>query len=161
MVEIGGFARPRYAAVKDVFAGHFDAGQELGARFTLTEAGETVVDLWAGHADLKGTKPFDERTLTQVFSTTKALAALLIARLVDAGRLAYDQRIAEVWPQFAQSGKSAITVGQAMSHQAGLVGLAGPFEPFEWFDWARIWRLGTRATSSARISVWRETGTRK
>jgi CubicO group peptidase (beta-lactamase class C family) len=137
MVDIGGFASPRYGAVLDVFASHFAAGQELGARFTLVEAGEIVVDLWAGHADLKQTRPFDERTLTQIFSTTKAIAALLVARLVDAGRLGYGQRVVEVWPEFGQSGKAAITVGQALSHQAGLAGLPGPFEPFEWFDWEK------------------------
>lgn len=138
MAQIGGFADPRFSAVADVFARHFDEGLELGARFTLMLEGETVVDLWAGHADRAGTRPFDERTLTQVFSTTKAVAALLIARLVDAGRLRYGQRVAEVWPEFAQAGKAGVTVEQALSHQAGLCGLQGPFEPFEWFNWHAI-----------------------
>jgi CubicO group peptidase (beta-lactamase class C family) len=137
MVEIGGFAQPRYSAVKDVFARHFDEGLELGARFTLIQDGVAVVDLWGGVADRATGTAFDETTLTQVFSTTKAVAALLIARLVDAGRLSYGQRVAEVWPEFAQSGKGRITVEQALSHQAGLCGLPGPFEPFEWFDWTR------------------------
>ena len=48
-------------------------------------------------------------------STTKALAALMLARLVDQGRLAYDQPVADVWPEFAQAGKAAITVEQALS----------------------------------------------
>ena len=138
MVEIGGFAGPRFGAVKDVFAGHFEAGQELGARFSLVLDGELAVDIWAGTADRAGKIPFDDRTLTQVFSTTKAVAALLIARLVDQGRLAYGQRVAEVWPEFAQAGKAAITIEQALSHQAGLCGLPGPFEPFEWFNWEGI-----------------------
>jgi len=60
MVEIGGHAAPRFAAVKDAFAANFEAGLELGARFTLVEAGETVVDLWAGHADRGRSRPFDE-----------------------------------------------------------------------------------------------------
>ena len=99
MVEIAGFAPARFAAVKDAFAANFDAGEELGARFTLVEAGEVVLDLWAGHADRKRTRAFDEHTLTTIFSTTKAVAALMIARLVDAGRLAYDQTVASVWPE--------------------------------------------------------------
>ena len=87
MVEIAGLAPTRFAAVKDAFAASFEAGEELGARFTLVEAGETVLDIWAGHADRDRTRPFDADTLTPIFSTTKAIAALLIARLVDAGRL--------------------------------------------------------------------------
>ncbi|UTP39524.1 beta-lactamase family protein [Phenylobacterium sp. LH3H17] len=138
MVEIHGFAGEGFDAVRDAFAANFESGQELGARFTLVRAGETVVDLWAGHADRKRTQPFDENTLTPVFSTTKAMAALLIARLVDAGKLRYDQPVAEVWPQFVEAGKAAITVEQVMSHQAGLSGFPDEMDPALWFDWDAI-----------------------
>lgn len=138
MVEISGFAPPRFAAVKDAFAANFEAGEELGARFTLVEAGEVVLDLWAGHADRKRTRAFDENTLACVFSTTKALAALLVARAVDAGKLAYDQKVADLWPEFAQAGKGDITVEQALSHQAGLPGFLEPMEPSLWVEWDAI-----------------------
>jgi len=138
MVEIAGHAPPRFAAVKDAFAASFDAGEELGARFTLVEGGEVVLDLWAGHADRAKTRPFDERTLTPIFSTTKAIAALLMARLVDAGKLDYLQTVASVWPEFAQAGKAAITVEQVLSHQEGLSGFPEPMDPALWFDWDAI-----------------------
>jgi CubicO group peptidase (beta-lactamase class C family) len=153
MVEIAGLAPARFAAVKDAFAANFEAGDELGARFTLVEAGETVLDIWAGFADRGRSKPFDDTTLTPIFSTTKAVAALLIARLVDQGKLDYAQTVASVWPEFAQAGKAAITVEQVLSHQAGLSGFLEPMEPSAWFDWdaicaklaamAPIWPPGT------------------
>jgi CubicO group peptidase (beta-lactamase class C family) len=138
MVEIAGLAPPRFAAVKDAFAANFAAGEELGARFTLVQAGEVVLDIWAGHADRAGTKPFGPKTLVPIFSTTKAIAALLVARLVDQGKLAYDQTVASVWPEFAQAGKGQVTVEQALSHQAGLSGFPEPMDPAEWFDWDAI-----------------------
>ncbi|THD74237.1 MAG: class A beta-lactamase-related serine hydrolase [Phenylobacterium sp.] len=138
MVEISGTAPPRFAAVKDAFAANFEAGLELGARFTLVQAGETVLDIWAGHADRAKTRAFDQRTLTPIFSTGKAVVALLIARLVDETKLAYDQTVASVWPEFAQAGKGAITIEQLLSHQAGLSGFPDPMEPSEWFDWDAI-----------------------
>ncbi len=138
MVEIHGSASPRFAPVREAFAANFEAGEELGARFTVVQAGETVVDLWAGFADRARTKPFDARTLVPVFSTTKALAALLIARLVDQGKLRYDQPVADVWPEFAANGKGAITVEQVMSHQEGLSGFPEEIEPSLWFDWDAI-----------------------
>lgn len=138
MVEISGFSEPRFAAVKDAMAANFAAGKELGCRFTLVQGGETVVDLWGGFADRARTRSFDQRTLTPVFSTTKAVAALLIARLVDQGKLAYDQTVASVWPEFAQAGKGAITVEQVMSHQEGLSGFPDKMDPAEWFDWDGI-----------------------
>jgi CubicO group peptidase (beta-lactamase class C family) len=138
MVEISGFAPPRFSKVRDAFAANFDEGLELGARFTLVEAGEVVLDLWAGFADRKQTKPFDTKTLAPIFSTGKAIAALLIARLVDQGKLDYAQTVASVWPEFGEAGKAAITIEQVMSHQEGLSGFPEPMDPAEWFDWDAI-----------------------
>ena len=153
MVEIAGSATARFAAVRDAFAANFEAGEELGARFTLVEAGEIVLDIWAGWADRARSKPFDDKTLTPVFSTTKAIAALLIARLVDQGKLDYRQAVASVWPEFAANGKASITIEQIMSHQEGLSGFPEQMDPAVWFDWdaicarlaamAPIWPLGT------------------
>jgi CubicO group peptidase (beta-lactamase class C family) len=141
------------APVMEAFAASFAAGEELGARFTLAVEGEAVVDLWAGWADRAEARPFDARTLVPVFSTTKAFAAILIARLVDQGRLSYGQTVASVWPEFGQAGKDKITVAEAMSHQAGLPGFLEEMDPALWFDWdaicaklaalAPIWPPGT------------------
>ena len=136
--EIHGVCPDRFAAVRAAFEANFATGQELGARFALVQAGELVVDLWAGFADRTRTKPFDDKTLTPVFSTTKAIAALLIARLVDQGKLAYDQPVADVWPEFGAAGKEAITIEQVMSHQEGLSGFPDEMEPALWFDWDAI-----------------------
>ena len=137
-VELQGFAPPRLAAVKDAFAESFDTGVELGARFTLVEAGETVLDLWGGVADRRVGTPWTAETLAPVFSVTKAVGALMIARLVDGGRIAYDQPVADLWPEFGQAGKAAITIEQVLSHQAGLPGFPEPMDPGLWTDWDAI-----------------------
>ena len=135
MTEIHGVCPPAFAAVREAFAANFAEGEELGARFSLALAGEIVVDLWAGTADRSGSGAFDQNTLTPVFSTTKAVAALMVARLVSQGRLDYATPVAEIWPDFAQAGKGAVTVEQALSHQAGLAGFVEPIDPALWFDW--------------------------
>ena len=132
--DVHGICPDRFSRVAEVFRANFAAGHELGARFSLALEGEIVVDLMGGFADRAQTKAFDERTLTPVFSTTKALASLMIARLVDAGALGYGQRMAEIWPEFAQAGKAGLTVEQVLSHQAGLSGFPEPMEPALWFD---------------------------
>jgi CubicO group peptidase (beta-lactamase class C family) len=136
--EVRGVCPPEFAPVRQAFEANFDDGAELGARFSLALEGEIVVDLMGGFADRGETRPFDERTLTAVFSTTKALAALMVARLADQGRLDYDQPVSDVWPQFAAAGKADVTIGQALSHQAGLCGFLEPMEPKLWFDWPAI-----------------------
>ena len=137
-IIIQGHAPDRFAALRTAFADSFAQGLELGARITVVERGEVVADLWGGFADRARTLPFGPDTLTPVFSTTKAVAATLIARLVDTGRLSYDHPVAEVWPEFAAGGKAAVTVGQVMSHQAGLSGFPDRMEPTDWFDWDLI-----------------------
>jgi CubicO group peptidase (beta-lactamase class C family) len=138
MTDITGVAPERFARVKDAFAANFAEGSELGARFTVAIDGEVVIDLIGGWADRTKTRPYGPDTLTPVFSTGKAVMALLIARLVEQGRLDYDQRVAEVWPAFGQAGKDRITVGQLMSHQAGLPGFAREQDPSIWFDRERV-----------------------
>jgi CubicO group peptidase (beta-lactamase class C family) len=135
---IDGICPPAFSGVREVFKRQFDEGLELGARFTFVVEGQVFVDLWGGLADKAHTRAFDEMTLTPVFSSSKAVAALMVARLVDQGRLSYDQTVASVWPEFAQAGKGDITVGQALSHQAGLPGLTEPMDAAEWFDWDAI-----------------------
>jgi CubicO group peptidase (beta-lactamase class C family) len=136
--EIHGLCAPGFTALRDEFAANFAEDREIGARFALAVDGVIVADLWAGYADRAKTQPFNAQTLAPVFSTTKAVAALMIARLVDQGALAYDQPVAEIWPAFAQAGKAAITVEQVLSHQAGLSGLTEPMDPALWFDWDAI-----------------------
>jgi predicted enzyme related to lactoylglutathione lyase len=43
--------------------------------------------------------------------------------LVAAGRLDYDLRLAETWPEFAMNGKGEVTVRHVLMHQAGVPGL--------------------------------------
>lgn len=140
MADLGGFAAPRFARLKDAFAASFDDRAELGARVTVTLDGEVVADLWGGSAERAGTRPFDDTTLPPVFSTGKAIIALLIARLVDQGRLSYDRRVADLWPEFGRAGKAGVTVGQLLSHQAGLPGLGRDVDPSFWYDREQVLR---------------------
>jgi CubicO group peptidase (beta-lactamase class C family) len=136
MTDIHGLCPPEFDAVRAAFTANM--AEELGARFSLAVEGEVVVDLYAGHADRKQTTPFGPDTLTPVFSTTKAIASILIARLVEQGKLSWGQRVAEVWPEFAAAGKENVTVEQVMSHQAGLSGFPEEMDQTLWFDWDAI-----------------------
>ncbi len=133
--DIHGVCPDRFSAVREAFTANFTSDQELGARFSAVLDGEVVIDLWAGWADRDKTRAFDETTLAPVFSTGKAVVAIMMARLVGQGLLAYDQFVAEVWPEFAHAGKAAITVEQCLSHADGLAAFVDPVDPQIWFDW--------------------------
>lgn len=119
---LAGEAAPGFGAVADAFANNFRLEGEIGASFCVFKDGQKVVDLWGGHADGARTRPWERDTLVNVWSTTKGVMALCVARLNDQGLLANDRRVADYWPEFGANGKGDVTVAQLFSHQAGLCG---------------------------------------
>jgi CubicO group peptidase (beta-lactamase class C family) len=148
-ISLEGFADPRFAAARDAFAALFDEELETGAAFALEVGGARVIDLWAGAASRETGAPWARDTLVPVFSTTKALTALVMAWLVEQGALDYEQTVASLWPEFAQNGKAEITVAQALSHQAGLPGFRDEIQQSDWFD-----REGIAARLAAMAPMW-------
>jgi CubicO group peptidase (beta-lactamase class C family) len=86
------------------------------------------VDLWGGHADTRGRRPWREDTLVLVYSTSKGLAAMCLALAHSRGLLDYDEHVASYWPEFAAAGKEHVTVRQLLAHQAGLCALDDPID---------------------------------
>jgi len=137
-MTIHGSVAPGLEPVREAFAANFERTgdyAEVGAALCVYRHGEKVVDLWGGHADAARARPWQADTLVNVWSSTKTATAVAVARCVDAGLIAYDQPVAEVWPEFAQAGKSAVTIAQVMSHQAGLPGFVEPTILDDFYDW--------------------------
>lgn len=152
-VPIAGVCPPRFDPVREAFAANFAEGKEIGAAFALAVEGDVVIDLTGGFADRARQRPWTANTLAPIFSTTKALVSLMLAKAVGEGALDYEQPVVELWPEFGQAGKAALTVEQVLSHQAGLVGFAEAIDPELWYDWdavcarmakaAPLWAPGT------------------
>jgi CubicO group peptidase (beta-lactamase class C family) len=136
--QIQGECAGRFSAVREAFTKSFAAGREVGASFAATLDGERVVDLWGGHADAARTRPWQRDTLVNVFSTTKAMAALCLHLLADRGKLDLDAPVARYWPEFAQGGKQSIPVHWLLSHRAGLAALRPRLPTEALFDWQRM-----------------------
>lgn len=98
--------------------------------------------------------PWQRDTLVNFYSAGKALAATLALRAVDAGIVALDTSVAEVWPEFAQHGKHVATVRQALCHEAAVPAIREPLTDDDLFDWSTMtsavaatepwWPIGTR-----------------
>ena len=127
------FVAPGFEPVLAAFEANFAEDLELGAGFCAILNHEVVVDLTGGWADRAKTTRFDGQTLTPVYSTTKPIAAMVLARLQDRGALAFDDPIGNLWPEFTAHGKD-VTIAQALSHQAGVPGFVDPIDPALWLD---------------------------
>ena len=117
---IGGDVDEGYGRVADAFRRNFSSGKETGAAVAVYRGGRKVVDLWGGFRNGHTRAPWQKDTIVNVFSTTKGVSSLAVAVAASRGLIDYDAAVADYWPEFAQSGKGAITVRQLLGHQAGL-----------------------------------------
>ncbi|HEY5646283.1 MAG TPA: serine hydrolase domain-containing protein [Pseudomonadales bacterium] len=134
-MEIHGYCDERFAPVREAFEENFRARGDVGACFAATLEGEYVVDLWGGHVDAACTRPWQEDTIINVYSTTKTMTFLSALMLADRGELDLEAPVASYWPEFAAGGKSGVRVKHFLSHSAGLPGFSGPRTPAELYDW--------------------------
>lgn len=121
-MDIHGFCDERFAKVRDAFERNFTEFGDVGATFAATVEGEFVVDLWAGHADKARTRPWQEDTIVNVYSTTKTMSFLCAFVLADRGQLDFNAKVTDYWPEYGQNGKQATEVRHFMSHSAAVPG---------------------------------------
>ena len=134
-MNVEGFAAPGFDAVRDAFVANLESRDDIGAGVAVFHRGQLVVDLTGGWRDNAGTIPYTPDTLQLVFSTTKGVVATAVAMCVERGLFDYDDLVSHIWPNFAQAGKSDVTVAQLLSHQAGLYTVDGPLEFDNVLDW--------------------------
>ncbi|HEY3330611.1 MAG TPA: serine hydrolase domain-containing protein [Capsulimonadaceae bacterium] len=97
-----------------------DDGYELGVQAAVYLRGELVADVCVGTVSSHSSLSVQPDTVFPVCSTGKGILATLAHILAERGVIDYIAPVADYWPEFGVNGKAAITVAQAMSHQAGI-----------------------------------------
>jgi CubicO group peptidase (beta-lactamase class C family) len=153
-MNIAGTCDDQYIGVREAFERNFAENGDVGASVCVTVDGSPVVDLWGGVADPATERAWERDTLGVVWSCTKGATALCAHVLVARGLLTLDDRVCDHWPEFAGSGKEAITVRMLLAHQAGLPAFDDAIPADGYRDWDLIvdrlarqqpmWEPGTR-----------------
>lgn len=151
---VSGSCHPDFHAVREAFVENFASRGEVGAGVCVLRDGEVVVDLVGGWRDGARTQPWEPDTIVDFYSVGKALVALSLLQLVDAGQLDLDQPIASVWPEFAAGGKSSATIRHALCHRAGVPAIHEPLTNDDLWAWDRM------TAALAATDSWWEPGTR-
>ncbi|WP_233995763.1 serine hydrolase [Erythrobacter sp. SD-21] len=112
-----------FEAVVPAFSTALEARSALGASCTIYHRGQKVVDLHGGWKTKDRTRGWDSDTATLVYSLTKGLTAIAAAVAVSRGLFSYEERVADIWPEFAAQGKDRMSVGEALSEQGGLAAI--------------------------------------
>lgn len=153
-MDVQGYCDERFAGVADEFECNFVQRGEVGASFAVTVGGETVVDVWGGHADAERARPWEKDTITVVMSSIKGATVLAAHLLTVGGDLDFDEPVATYWPEFAAKGKQGVLVRHLLNHQAGLPAWTDPLPDGAFSDWELVcerlaaqptmWEPGTR-----------------
>ncbi len=131
MADLQGSYDELFAAAPTVLAKLLDDG-DVGGSVAVFVDGQPVADVWGGFADPQRTKPWQQDTITSVFSVTKTMTALCALILADRGQLDLDAPVGRYWPEFATAGQSQgqgkdkVLVRHLLSHTAGLPDWTGP-----------------------------------
>ncbi|MAG64583.1 MAG: esterase [Pseudomonadales bacterium] len=139
-IRIGGVGHEQFPALREAFEENFIDRGEVGASVAVTQNNRLVASFWGGYKHDPGaagdtkSEQWQKDTLVNVWSTTKGVAAVCAAMLVERGKIGFNTPLAEFWPAFAEKEKRAVTLASLLSHQAGLCGFRQPVSPEHFYD---------------------------
>lgn len=106
-------------AIDHIFAG-INSTREPGAAVLVIRNGVTIFERGYGVSDLRSLHKIDAQTNFRLASCTKQFTATAIMLLVHDGKLHYEDRLTDVFPDFPEYGKS-ITIRNLLNHTSGLL----------------------------------------
>lgn len=101
-----------------LFSGLISDG-EPGAAVLVVKDGAVVFERGYGVADLRTRRRIDYRTNFRLASVTKQFTAAAVMLLVRDGKLQYEDRLTDIFPDFPEYGR-AITISHLLNHTSGL-----------------------------------------
>lgn len=119
-LEVQGQVAPGYEGVAEAFRNGLEDTERSGAALSIWRDGIEVVNVWAGTANGNEARAWAPDTTNVVFSCSKGLSAILLARLHEQGRLNLLEPIRELWPEFDAFGKGALSIADVLAHRAGV-----------------------------------------
>jgi CubicO group peptidase (beta-lactamase class C family) len=119
----------------------YRTGVHPAIQLTVRREGQVVLDRAIGHARGNGPqdgkdvekRPVTTRTPFVIYSSSKAITAMVAHLLDQRGDLHIGDRVCEYIPEFAAHGKEGVTVAHVLAHRAGV-----PNVPTEMLDLENI-----------------------
>jgi CubicO group peptidase (beta-lactamase class C family) len=107
------------AAIDSLFS-KFVSTRDPGCAVLVIKDGRPVFRKGYGVADLRTLRKIGPETSFRLASLTKQFTAMAVMLLVHDGKLRYDDRLTDVFPDFPAYGNT-ITIRQLLNHTSGLV----------------------------------------
>ena len=126
---------------------HFDAifapladDSSPGLAVLVRKDGQTIFERGYGVRDLRTRTKIDPQTNFRLASCTKQFTAMSIMLLVHDGKLRYDDKLSDIFPDFPAYGR-AITIRHLLNHTSGLPDYEDLMDAAEKRKGAAIWTL--------------------
>src|SRR3982074_148020 len=107
------------AAIDGLFS-KFVSAHDPGCAVLVIKDGRPIFRKGYGVADLRTLRKIGPETNFRLASLTKQFTAMAVMLLVHDGKLSYENRLTDVFPDFPAYGK-AITIRQLLNHTSGLI----------------------------------------
>ena len=110
---------PSAQRIDAIFSG-ITSAHEPGLAVVVRKDGRTAFIRGYGLGDLRSSLPIDAHTNFRLASFTKQFTAMAIMLLVHDGKLNYDTRLTDIFPDFPAYGRT-IAIRNLLNHTSGLV----------------------------------------
>jgi CubicO group peptidase (beta-lactamase class C family) len=116
----GGADKPvRPAKLADALLAKLGSEREPGVAVMVLKDGQIIYLGTRGVADMQAMRPIDGRTNFRLASVTKQFTAAAVMLLVRDGKLHYEDRLTDIFPDFPEYGRT-ITIRHLLDHTSGL-----------------------------------------
>jgi len=127
---------PSEDQINAIFA-HLNSDTAPGAAVLVIKNGHPVFQRGYGVRDLRTKHKIDSQTNFRLASLSKQFTAMSIMLLVHDGKLRYEDRLIDVFPDFPAYGKT-ITIRQLLNHTSGLRDYEDLMQADRWTDTHQI-----------------------
>ena len=132
---IKGYCDDRFLKIKNIFSNQINNGYELGCSVAVEYKGKEVINLYGGYTDETKTNLWKKNTLVNVWSVTKAITGVCIAKLISENKLDVNNKVSYYWPEYDCNGKSNTKVIDLLTHRAGMFAFEDNYPKCSWNDW--------------------------
>lgn len=114
-----GFAADSAQQQVNALLAHLDSKDAPGAAVLVVKDGVVMFERGYGVTDLRTRQAIDPHTNFRLASVTKQFTAMAVMLLVHDGKLHYEDRVTDIFPDFPSYGR-AITIRHLLNHTSGL-----------------------------------------
>ena len=117
-MSVNGYCDPKFIELREYFEESINSKFELGAAISIEIEGESVINLWGGYQDANRRRAWQEDTLCNTFSVSKAMTSACILKLIEERKIDLNEKVSFYWPEYGCNGKEDTKIKDLKTNRA-------------------------------------------